>query len=192
MRWVSGRREQSRPTEERLATLAVGDRVVYRSHGLGRVAVKETRVVGGAAREFVIVELGESLSVTLPLERALGCLRLVAGEAEIEDVRDVLRGSVVDEQVWQQRLRASRDKVAAGTAVGLAEVVRDSARREARTRGNGAKLSIAEQDLYRKARQLLADEIGCSLGIPTTAANDWIDEQLAKLNDEAATKPPRP
>jgi RNA polymerase-interacting CarD/CdnL/TRCF family regulator len=180
MRWVSGRREQSRPPEERLASLAVGDRVVYGSHGLGRVAVKETRVVAGAASEVVVVELGESLSVTLPLERALGCLRLVAGETELDDVRNVLRASVVDEQVWQKRLRVIREKVAAGTAVGLAEVVRDSARREEiRTRGNGAKLSMAEQGLYHKARQLLADEIGCSLGIPTTAANDWIDEQLS-------------
>jgi len=179
---------QPRLPEERLAGLAVGDRVVYGSHGLGRVAVKETRAVAGAAREVVVVEFADGLSVTLPLERALGCLRLVAGDAEIEDVQRILRGSVIDEQAWQRRLRVAREKVVDGTPVGLAEVVRDSARREAeiRTRGAGAKLSTAEQDLYRKARQLLAAEIGCSLGIPTTAADDWIDEQLAERNDEAS------
>src|SRR5262249_17976850 len=91
---------------------------------------------------------------------------------------------------WQKRLRVIREKVAAGTAVGLAEVVRDSARREEiRTRGNGAKLSMAEQGLYHKARQLLADEIGCSLGIPTTAANDWIDEQLSAEQQDAYQAP---
>jgi RNA polymerase-interacting CarD/CdnL/TRCF family regulator len=190
MSWGSRTRVQPRPLEARLTSLTVGDRVIYGSHGLGRVAVKETRAVGGAAREVVVVELGESLSVTLPLERALGCLRLVADEAEIEDVQKVLRGPVIDEQAWQKRLRIAREKVVDGTPVGLAEVVRDSACREARTRGGGAKLSTAEHGLYTKARQLLADEIGCSLGIPTTAANDWIDEQLAESNDIASTKPP--
>jgi hypothetical protein len=37
--------------------------------------------------------------VTLPLERALGCFRLVADEAEIEDVQEVLRGSVIDSRL---------------------------------------------------------------------------------------------
>jgi RNA polymerase-interacting CarD/CdnL/TRCF family regulator len=194
MRWGSRTRVQPRPPEERLASLTVGDRVVYRSHGLGRVAVKETRAVGGAEREVVVVELGESLSVTLPLERALACLRLVADEGEIEDVQKVLRGSVIDEQAWQKRLRVAREKVGDGTPVGLAEVVRDSARREAeiRTRGGGAKLSTAEHGLYTQARQLLAAEIGCSLGIPTTAADHWIDEQLAESNQKASTEPRRP
>ena len=192
MRWGSRTRVQPRPPQERLTSLTVGDRVVYGSHGLGRVAVKETRAVSGAAREVVVVELGESLLVTLPLERALGCLRLVADEAEIEHVQKVLRGSVIDEQAWQKRLRVAREKVVDGTLVGLAEVVRDSACREARTRGGGAKLSTAEHGLYQKARQLLAAEIGCSLGIPTNAADDWIDEQLADSNNEASTEPRRP
>jgi RNA polymerase-interacting CarD/CdnL/TRCF family regulator len=190
MRWGSRTRVQPRPPEERLASLTVGDLVVYGSYGLGRVAVKETRAVGGAAREVVVVELGESLSVTLPLERALGCLRLVADQGEIEAVQRILRGSVVDEQAWQKRLRDAREKVVDGTLVGLAEVVRDSACREARTRAGGARLSTAEHGLYTKARQLLAAEIGCSLGIPTNAADDWIDEQLAEATDKASTKPP--
>src|SRR5262249_2391722 len=191
MRWVSRTRVQPRSPQERLGSLSVGERVVYGSHGLGRVAVVETKVVGGAAREVVVVELSEGLLVTLPLERALGGLRLVADDAEIEDVQNGLRGSVIDEQAWQKRLRVGHEKVAAGTAVGLAEVVRDSARRQAQTRGTGMNLSMAEQGLYRKARQLLADEIGCSLGIPTSAADDWIDEQLRERH-EASTKPARP
>jgi RNA polymerase-interacting CarD/CdnL/TRCF family regulator len=193
MRWGGRTRVQPRPPEGRLASLTVGDQVVYGSYGLGRVAVKETRAVGGAAREVVVVELGESLSVTLPLERALGCLRLVADQGEIEAVQRILRGSVIDEQAWQKRLRVAREKVVDGTLVGLAEVVRDSARREAeiRTHGAGARLSTAEHGLYTKARQLLAAEIGCSLGIPTNAADDWIDEQLAEANEKASAKPPQ-
>jgi RNA polymerase-interacting CarD/CdnL/TRCF family regulator len=191
MRWGSRTRVQPRPPEERLAGLAVGDRVVYGSYGLGRVAVKETRAVAGAEHEVVVVELGDGLLVTLPLERALGCLRRVADQAELEDVQRILRGSVIDEQAWQKRLRVAREKVVDGTPVGLAEVVRDSARREAEVRARGgARLSTAEHGLYTNARQLLAAEIGCSLGIPTTAADDWIDEQLADSNDNASKPPP--
>src|SRR5215471_11773457 len=97
-----------------------------------------------------------ALLVTLPLERALGCLRLVADQAELEVVQRILRGSVIDEQAWQKRLRVAREKVVDGTPVGLAEGVRDRACREARTRGGRARFSTAEHGLYQKARQLLA------------------------------------
>ena len=114
MRWASRTRLQPRSPEERLASLTVGDWVVCGSYGLGRVAVKETRAVGGAEREVVVVELGDGLLVTLPLERALGCLRLVADQAELEVVQRILRGSVIDEQAWQKRLRVAREKVSMG------------------------------------------------------------------------------
>ena len=172
----------------------VGDRVVYASHGLGRVAVKETRAVAGAEHEVVVVELGESLSVTLPLERALGCLRLVADEAEIEDMQKVLRGSVSDEQAWQQRLRVAREKLGDGTPVGLAEVVRDSARREAeiRTRRRCGEALDGRARCLHQGTATARSRDRLSLGIPTTAADDWIDEQLAESNDIAATKPRQP
>ena len=180
MRWVT-RRAESRLLGTRLASLTVGDSVVYASHGLGRVTLKETRNARDVECEVVVVEFREGLSVTLPLERAFEYLRPVSDEAELEQVRRVLRGSPVEAAVWQTRLRVAQEKVAVGSAIGLAEVIRNSARRdeEIRARGNGGMLSLAERGLYQKARQLLADEIGSSRGIESAEADAWIDEQLA-------------
>jgi RNA polymerase-interacting CarD/CdnL/TRCF family regulator len=119
--------------------------------------------------------------VTLPLERALAYLRPVSDEDEIIGVQRVLRDTVTPEQPWRSRLRGSLEKVAAGDVISLAEVVRDVASREQelRGRGNGSVLSLAERNLYRKARCLLADEIGMSRGVDSTEADAWIDQQLA-------------
>jgi len=191
MRWVT-RRAESRLLGTRLASLTVGDSVVYASHGLGRVTLKETRNARDVECEVVVVEFREGLSVTLPLERAFEYLRPVSDEAELEEVRRVLRGSPVEAAVWQTRLRVAQEKVAVGSAIGLAEVIRNSARRdeEIRARGNGGMLSLAERGLYQKARQLLADEIGSSRGIESAEADAWIDEQLAVGSDLGAAPSP--
>jgi CarD family transcriptional regulator len=180
MRWVAGKND-GRRAGAGVSTLAVGDRVVYASHGVGQVTVRETRETVDADAEVVVVELREGLSVTLPLERALEYLRPVSSEVEIVGVQNVLRGSVPPEQPWRSRLRGALEKVAVGDVVSLAEVVRDVAWREheLKERGNGSVLSLAERNLYRKARCLLADEIGMSRGVDSTEADAWIDRQLA-------------
>ena len=50
--------------------LRVGGVVAYPPHGVGRITAREKRVVLGVEEEVIIVELGNELSVTLPLSRA--------------------------------------------------------------------------------------------------------------------------
>ena len=58
---------------------AVGDLVVYASHGIGRVADRNNATV--------VLEFEErGLSVTLPIERAAECVRAVSTENEIADI----------------------------------------------------------------------------------------------------------
>ena len=64
---------------------------------------------------------------------------------------------------------AARAKM--GTAVGLAEIVGEAARR--------ATLAPTERDLVRRAKDLLAGEIALARGEDTTTASAWIDEQIA-------------
>lgn len=56
---------------------AVGDAVVYGTHGVGRVTSRKKLAAG----ELIVLELGEGLAVTLPLERARAQLRPVASNA---------------------------------------------------------------------------------------------------------------
>jgi len=175
---VSGRA----PRAARALELVVGDLVVYGGHGAGRVCAREPGAAGAAPGDVVVVELGDGLVVTLPLDQAHERLRPVAGEAELARVRATLRDpGTTGEEAWLSRSRETREKVALGHAVGLAEVVRDGARRDGTAvgAGGGRRLSLGERQLYLKARRLLAVEIGLARGVDPSEADAWIARQLS-------------
>lgn len=159
--------------------LAVDDIVVYASHGVGRVAIRR--------EQSIVVEFANGgLTVILPIERAVACVRPLSTEAEIARVGETLGGAHTDVHAnWQRRLKATRAKVAGGGAVELAEVVRDASRREERAfaRSEPGKLSLTERQLYLRARQLLADEIGAARGVDPADADEWIADRIAANAD---------
>lgn len=158
--------------------LDVGALVVYGSHGLGRVTGRKARHGGGSEEPTVVVEFASGLSVILPLHRAESCLRPPAGASELEAVRATLRAQPrPSEQAWRDRTQTIRTKIALGGPVELAEVVRDAVERQ-RRHASGSTLSAAEQELYRKARHLLAAELAVAAGIDEPGAEAWIDDQL--------------
>jgi RNA polymerase-interacting CarD/CdnL/TRCF family regulator len=167
--------EGSAPSDADAAmNLEVGELVVYGSHGPGRVSV--------ATRRDVVVELGEGLVVTLPIERAHKFLRPLASEHEMANVRRTLRAEgQAGNDVWLKRCKATREKVSVGKPIGLAEVVRDGARRAGTTTpgSGGPRLSLSERQLYLKARRLLALEIGLARSLEPSQADDWIAHQLS-------------
>jgi RNA polymerase-interacting CarD/CdnL/TRCF family regulator len=156
--------------------LAVGELVVYGSHGAGRVVAREQRRSGAARQEVIVLELAESLTVTLPITLARDNLRPLVSEREIASVQRALRTNVpASEAVWLKRHKATREKLAAGEAIGLAEVISDGNRRHQADTG---RLSASERELYTKARRLLANEIALVRGIQPAHADDWITNQL--------------
>ena len=162
--------------------LAVGDQVVYPGHGVGCVIAREGRTVEGAEQEVLVLELSDGLSVTLPVERALGLLRPLLSEADVDRVGETLREDRgLSSDVWVKRMKDSQVKLASGDPLGLAEVVRDVALRQRSliAKGNGSYLSASERDLYVRARRLLSGEIGLAQGLDPRVADAWIDEQLA-------------
>jgi RNA polymerase-interacting CarD/CdnL/TRCF family regulator len=81
--------------------LGVGDLVVYRSHGIGRVKARQKRLVLGAEIEMVELELADGLTVTLPIERAQEQLRPLANELDLQRVQETLRHDhVLSAQSW--------------------------------------------------------------------------------------------
>jgi CarD family transcriptional regulator len=159
---------------------AVGDAVVYGTHGIGRVISREQQ---GAAGEFIVLELDEGLTVTLPLERAREQLRPVASKADVSRVQDTLRQErSLSFAPWLSRRRKMKEKLAAGTLAGLAEIVSEGAQRE-RIRvasGAGPRLPTAERGVFLKARELLSKEIALALSLQPAAADDWLEQQLAR------------
>ncbi|MGH3053456.1 MAG: CarD family transcriptional regulator [Gaiellaceae bacterium] len=151
--------------------LAVGDLVVYASHGIGRV---ESR--GNPAQALTLVFDG-GLRVTLPLARARATLRPLSREPELEEVRRMLRVETSPAaEPWSRRHRRLQAKLADGSVGGLAEIVRDGVHRE-RRRVKGGPAPV-EHQLYRKARNLLVAEIAAVRSIEPDAADAWISQQV--------------
>jgi len=154
--------------------LAVGDLVVYASHGIGRVESRERSRDSG---EMLLLVFESGLEVTLPLDRARNTLRSLSGEPELAEVQRTLGSdSPPASEHWSRRHRNSQAKLVGGTVSGLAEIVRDGAHRE-RQRVKGGTAPIRSQ-LYRAARKLLIAEVAAVRGIEPDAADAWIVEQI--------------
>jgi RNA polymerase-interacting CarD/CdnL/TRCF family regulator len=155
--------------------LAVGDLVVYASHGIGRVESTQSHQEDPSETLTLLFESG--LKVTLPLARALDALRPLSGESELEDVGRTLRVEtrpVVEP--WSRRHRRLQAKLADGSVSGLAEIVRDGVHRQRRRVKAGP--APVENQLYRKARGLLIAEIAAARSIESDAADAWISQQI--------------
>ena len=155
--------------------LAVGDLVVYASHGIGRVESREHHRASG---EMLVLVFENGMRVTLPLERAQNALRSLSGEPELEEVQRTLGGDSPPAALehWSRRHRNAQAKLVGGSIGGLAEIVRDGAHRE-RARVKGGTAPIRNQ-LYRTARKLLVAEVAAARGIEPDAADAWIGLQI--------------
>lgn len=163
--------------------LAVGDIVVYRSHGAGPVAARESRVILGERQEVIVLALADGLRVDLPLERAHELLRPLANESDLARVREALgQDRAVSDETWRSRQRESLARLNDGDPIGLAHIIRDSVRREASLTPKGGKLQLSpwERELAAKARRLLSTEIALVLDVEPEEANRWIDRQLSR------------
>ena len=159
---------------------AVGDLVVYGTYGIGRVVSRQKQRAGG---EIIVLELSDGLTVTLPLERAQARLRALASKAEVGRVKDTLREErSLSFDPWLSRRREMLEKLAAGTLAGLAEIVSEGAQRERIRLANGSppRLPTAERGVFLKARELLSGEIALALSLQPAAADDWVEQQLAR------------
>jgi CarD family transcriptional regulator len=160
--------------------LAVGDMVVYASHGAGHVTARERRVVLGKRQEVIVLALADGLSVELPMERAHELLRPLASEADMSRVQKTLGSDqAVNSDPWLKRRRDSQAKLTGGDPIELAEIIRDSAHSESTLRPK-SQLSQGERDLFVRARQLLSIEIALARGVEPAEANAWIDDQLTR------------
>ena len=163
--------------------LAVGDLVVYGTHGIGRISSRQQQTVLGSKQEVIVLELEDGLTVTLPVQRAQEQLRPLANEADLKLVRETLRNEPdLSVDPWLSRRRDTMEKLTAGDPVRLAEIVSEGAQRERmrQAKGGKAQLSSGEREIFVKARRLLSGEIALARGIQPDAADGWIEEQLAR------------
>ena len=163
-----------------MVELAVGDRVVYGSHGIGCVATLTTHDVRGEPQQVVVLEL-EKLTVTLPVVLAEKLLRPLATEWDLQDVGETLRHErTLSPRNWLSRRGETLEKLTGGTPVELAQIVREGAQRErqrsaARTTRH---ISSTEQEIFTRARTLLTEEVAVTLDMQPAEAERWIEAHL--------------
>jgi RNA polymerase-interacting CarD/CdnL/TRCF family regulator len=140
-------------------------------------------VVFGAEQEVVVLELGDGLSVTLPMQLACELLRPLVSEAGLSRVQETLReDGALSGDVWVKRLKQVQAKLRGGDPLELAEIVRDGARRERTLTASGTNWKLSsEKALCVMARKRLAGEIGLVRGLGLAEVDAWIDEQLASI-----------
>jgi CarD family transcriptional regulator len=160
--------------------LAVGDLVVYGSHGIGRVSARRKQECIGGTQEVVVLAL-EQLTVTLPLTLARTQLRPLANKADLRRVGVALReDGKLSPGNWFARRRETLEKLVRGTPLDLAQIVSEGAQRDHLRSSGGKGLSLNERQIYTRARALLTDEVALARQIQPAAAETWIDARLAR------------
>ena len=158
-------------------TYSVGQAVVYPNHGAAVVEDIEVRTVKGEDQIYLVLRITaqRGLVVRVPARNLelLG-VREVIDEDELQQMLEVLHADATEEHAnWSRRHRANTDKLRSGSAIGVAEVVRDLVRR--RREGN---LSAAEGHTLTKAYKILTSELAhCGQPIPDEAQR-LLDEAL--------------
>jgi RNA polymerase-interacting CarD/CdnL/TRCF family regulator len=132
-----------------------------------------------------MLALARELRVELPLQHAHQLLRPLATESDISRVQETLSTDhALSGSTWLKRKRETLSSLNDGDPIGLAHIIRNSARRQAARspKGGGGKppQALWERQIATKARSLLSTEIAYARAIEPDEANSWIDRQLSQ------------
>ena len=151
----------------------VGEKAVYPAHGVGEILAIERREIMGKCMEVYVMRiLDREMTILIPIckSQEVG-LRRVMGQDEVDAVFQVLRQRrrVSDNQTWNRRFREYSDKIRTGSAVEIAQVLRDLYLLR-----SGKNLSYGEKRMLNTAMELLSQEIAVAWGQKTSQAQAQI------------------
>ncbi len=136
----------------------IGEKAVYPAQGVAEVVGIETKVIMGTQQTFYLLRVMDSdKKIMIPLDNVDGVgLRNIISPKKVDEVYDIMRERDVDlnQQTWNRRYRAYVEKIQTGSALEIAEVLRDL---------NLLKfhkaLSFGERKMLDTARRLLVQEL---------------------------------
>jgi len=154
----------------------VGERVVYPNGGICRVQGVESRQIAGRDWNMLILQREEDQArVMVPQEKveSIG-LRKVASREAAAALLEFLAGAGVDPELdWKVRHRENFEKMAAGSLLDTAQVLK-GLHALARLRP----LPTREREMYDSARHQLVSEMSAALGLPPAVAENQLDYAL--------------
>lgn len=140
-------------------TFKIGDKAVYRNHGVAIITGIETIEMYGSLQNVYVLEVMDSKNrrVLIPVDKVNSVgLRSLISQEEVDEVYEILRErpGKFDQQTWNRRQRKYTEKLATGSVYDVAEVLRDLYLLKF-----DKTLSFGEKRMLDHAQQLLVKEL---------------------------------
>lgn len=160
----------------------IGDKAVYRNHGVAIITGIETIEMYGSHQNVYVLEVMDSKRdrVMIPVDKVNSVgLRNLITEEEVEEVFDILRErpDTFDQQTWNRRQRKYTEKINTGSIYDVAEVLRDLYLLKF-----DKTLSFGEKRMLDRAKQLLVKELAIARGQEETEVEEDLETIFADAN----------
>jgi CarD family transcriptional regulator len=156
----------------------IGQKVVYPTHGVGRIEAIEQKEVSGSLQSYYILRiLGNDMTIMVPTGNAerVGLRRLI-GPKEVRKVMEILRKKDVEIcPNWNRRFKDNLERIKTGSLYEVATVLRKLVLLQ-----KERNLSFGEKKMLETVRQLLVSEISHAAGIEEGDARTMVDRTIAK------------
>lgn len=163
---------------------AVGDKVVYPSHGVGRIMAEETQEVAGFSTSLYVISFEkEKMTLRVPTKRAAAAgLRPLSEKTILKDAMDTLKSrSKPGRGMWSRRAQEYETKINSGDILSIAEVVRDLHKNV-----DDPDRSYSERVIYEAALNRLAGEFAAIEGSSHEDATRKLEDILKVKRARAA------
>ncbi|MFZ4124522.1 MAG: CarD family transcriptional regulator [Rickettsiales bacterium] len=157
---------------------AVGEYVVYPTHGVGRIMGIEAEKIGEyELKVFVINFEKDKMTLRVPLNRAEAAgLRSISPNDQISRAITTLKGRAkIARGMWSRRAQEYEAKINSGNLVQIAEVVRDLHKNV-----DQSERSYSERMIYETAMHRLVGEVAASERVDVKSAHDKLLKVLRK------------
>ncbi|MBL8784036.1 MAG: CarD family transcriptional regulator [Deltaproteobacteria bacterium] len=167
-------------------TFKIGDKAVYRNHGVAVITGIETIEMYGSLQNVYVLEVMDSKRdrVMIPVDKVNSVgLRSLISQEEVDEVYEILRErpGKFDQQTWNRRQRKYTEKINTGSVYDVAEVLRDLYLLKF-----DKTLSFGEKRMLDRAQQLLVKE----LAIARDMADKDVEDELASIFADAVPAGP--
>lgn len=172
------------PSNGRKNNFAVGEYVVYPTHGVGKIMGHEVERIGEhELKVFVIAFEKDKMTLRVPVGRAEAAgLRSISSNDQIGKALATLKGRVkIARGMWSRRAQEYEAKINSGNLVAIAEVVRDLHKNV-----DQSERSYSERMIYETAMHRLCGEVAASERVDIKDAQDRLLKVLRKQAAMAA------
>jgi CarD family transcriptional regulator len=163
---------------------AVGEYVVYPTHGVGKILGLELEKIGEyELKVFVISFEKDKMTLRVPVGRAEAAgLRAISADDQIDRAMSTLTGRAkIARGMWSRRAQEYEAKINSGNLVQIAEVVRDLHKNV-----DLSERSYSERMIYETAMHRLCGEVAAFERVDIKLTQDRLLKVLRKQAAEAA------